>query len=85
MRNFADRLIEKIVEKSNPSCVGLDPRFEDLPMQLKMEKKKEFGEGFELVAASFEEFNKRIIDSVCDIVPAVKPQMAFYEKYGSAG
>ena len=30
-------------------------------------------------------YNKDIIDSICDIAPAVKPQMAFYEKYGSQG
>jgi len=30
-------------------------------------------------------YNKGIIDAVCDIVPAVKPQMAFYEQFGSEG
>jgi orotidine-5'-phosphate decarboxylase len=85
MNNFADRLIEKIKEKDSVVCVGLDPRFEDLPSQLKQENIKKFGEGKEAVAESFLEFNKKIIDSVCDIVPVVKPQMAFYEKYGSVG
>jgi orotidine-5'-phosphate decarboxylase len=31
------------------------------------------------------EFNKGIIDAVADIVPVVKPQIAFYEIYGAEG
>jgi len=30
-------------------------------------------------------FNKYIIDAVYDIVPAVKPQLAYYEMYGLEG
>jgi len=83
--NFADLLLGKIEEKQNPSCVGLDPIFEKIPQQIKEEAKGKFGPTFEGIAQSFLEFNKRIIDSVADVVPAVKPQMAFYEKYGSFG
>lgn len=37
------------------------------------------------VADMFVEFNKGIIDAVADIVPAVKPQIAMYEKFGTEG
>lgn len=30
-------------------------------------------------------FNKGIIDAICDVVPAVKPQCAFYERFGWQG
>ena len=40
---------------------------------------------FEAVADVIFAFNRDIINTTCDLVPAVKPQMAFYEKYGSYG
>ena len=36
-------------------------------------------------ACGYLEFNKAIIDAVCDIVPAVKPQCAYYEVLGWQG
>lgn len=85
MRNFADRLMDAIDAKHNPSCVGLDPRFDSIPERIKEECRREHGETFEGVGACILEFNKAIMDAVKDIIPAVKPQMAFYECYGSAG
>jgi len=85
MENFADRLLNAIDEKQNPSVVGLDPRIADIPSHIKEENVKKFGNTVEAVSASFLEFNKLIIDAVADIVPAVKPQMAFYEKYLTPG
>lgn len=46
---------------------------------------KKYGSNFEAAGACFFEFNRIIIDSVHDIVPAVKPQSAFYEQYGQFG
>lgn len=85
MKTFADRLLDKIDEKQNPSVVGLDPRFENIPEFIRNEKKEKYGATFKGIAASILEFNKRIIDAIKDTVPAVKPQMAFYEKYGHFG
>jgi orotidine-5'-phosphate decarboxylase len=85
MNNFADRLLEAIELKQNPSVVGLDPRLEQIPQFIKDDMINKFGKTFEAAAQSFIVFNKRIIDAVKDIVPAVKPQMAFYEKYLSPG
>lgn len=77
--NITDILVKKIAEKNNPTVVGLDPRAEYIPDELKR------GDGPDGAAAAIFEFNKNIIDAVKDIVPAVKIQSAFYEMYSSAG
>lgn len=75
-----DKLIGKIIEMQNPTCVGLDTDFSYLP-----EDMREDISTFEGVAERIIEFNMNIIDKVCDIVPAVKVQIAYYEKYGYEG
>lgn len=85
MKNFADRLLEAIEKMENPSCIGLDPRIEDIPDFIQKENERKYNETKEAVARSFFDFNKMIIDATFDIVPAYKPQIAFYEKYGSEG
>jgi orotidine-5'-phosphate decarboxylase len=82
---FADRLIEKIRGFDNPSVAGLDPRLEYIPGHLKERAFGEYGRGFEGAAAAILSFNKGLIDALCDIVPAVKPQLAYYEMYGPEG
>ncbi|MEF8874625.1 MAG: orotidine-5'-phosphate decarboxylase [Candidatus Thermoplasmatota archaeon] len=83
--NLADRLLNAVDEKKNPSVVGLDPRLWRIPTHLKEEAKEMSGNPFEAAGEAIFEFNKGIIDAVHDIVPAVKPQVAFYEKYGVEG
>lgn len=80
-----DRLIKKITEMGNPTVVGLDPKLDYVPEYIKESCFAEYGMNFEGAAASLLEFNKQIIDAVCDIVPAVKPQSAYYEMYGWQG
>lgn len=80
-----DRLIDAIRRKENPSVVGLDPTLEMLPAFLKEKYFSEYGRTAEAVGAAFTEFNRSIIDQIFDIVPAVKPQIAMYEKFGLAG
>ena len=80
-----DRLIEKIVEYQNPTVAGLDPKLEYVPGFIKDECFKKYGKTLEGAAASLFEFNKALIDALYDIVPAVKPQAAYYEMYGWQG
>lgn len=86
MKNFADKLMGAIRKKGTPICVGLDPRLNKIPDFI---KRKVLDGGdlspTEAAAAAILEFNKGIIDAVYDLVPVVKPQIAFYEIYGSAG
>ncbi len=83
--HFADRLIEAVKKKGNPICVGLDPRLEQIPSQIKEKALKSGGSPTKAAAEAVLEFNKGIIDVVADLVPVVKPQIAFYEIFGHDG
>ncbi len=80
-----DRLIKKIIELEAPIVVGLDPRLEQIPAALIEAAKAAHDDPIEAAAAAYYTFGAGIIDAVCDLVPAVKPQIAFYEKLGVAG
>ncbi len=80
-----DRLLEKIVEKQNPTVAGLDPKLSYIPKYLKAESYGKYGKTPEGAADALLSFNKGLIDALCDIVPAVKPQAAYYEMYGWQG
>lgn len=81
MKNAIDRLIDKIKEMNNPTVIGLDPRYDMLPNSIK----SKYGTDLKSVSEAILEYNYKLIDSVCDIVPAVKPQIAFYEMFGIDG
>ncbi len=83
--HFADDLTLKIEQTKNPSVVGLDPRINQLPSFIINKNKEQFKENVKSLTASILEFNMGIIDAIKDIVPAVKPQIAFYEIYGPEG
>lgn len=80
-----DRMIENIVKMQNPTVAGLDPKLAFVPNYIKEECFKKYGKTLEGAAAALFEFNKGLIDELCDIVPAVKPQAAYYEMYGWQG
>lgn len=82
---FADRLFNAIKEKGTPICVGLDPRLAQIPNSIKERAIEKKGRSQEAAAEAILEFNKGIIDAVADLVPAVKPQFAFYLQYGFSG
>lgn len=80
-----DRLMESIAQKQNPTVAGLDPKLEYVPESIRNRAFAQYGRTFEGAAAAILEFNKKIIDALADIVPAVKPQCAYYEMYGWQG
>jgi len=80
-----DKLIERIKELGNPTVVGLDPRMDYLPEDIVKDAQDRYGRTTIAVRYALLAYNKGIIDAVCDIVPAVKPQMAFYEQFGAEG
>ena len=80
-----DKLIKKIIEKQNPTVAGLDPKLDYVPEYIKAECFAKYGNTLEGAAAALFEFNKALIDALYDIVPAVKPQAAYYEMYGWQG
>jgi orotidine-5'-phosphate decarboxylase len=79
--NFADRLLAAIDEKGTPALVGIDPRYESLPRALRPDDSPSRLEA----ARALAEFGSRIIDVVAPLVPAVKPNLAFYEAFGFEG
>ncbi len=83
--HFADRLNAAIQKKKSAVCVGLDPRLEQIPTFIKKRAQAEHKNALTAAAEAILEFNKGIIDAVADLVPVVKPQIAFYEQYGHEG
>lgn len=84
MKTFTDWSIEKIIEKKSVLCVGLDPQLERMPPHLIDEMRRKYGGEDRAYEELLVAFNTAIIDAVADTVPWVKPQLAFYEEYGSA-
>ncbi len=67
------QLFEKILEKRSFLCVGLDTDLKLIPQAL-------MGEEYPIFA-----FNKAIVDATVPYTVAYKPNLAFYEAYGSKG
>ena len=75
--HFADRLTDAIKQKQTPLVVGIDPRANQLPVDLLDDNTG--------MAERFAKFGMAVVDAVADLVPAVKPQAAFFEQLGPAG
>lgn len=80
-----DRLIAGIRDKQNPTVAGLDPKLEYIPAYIREAAFSQHGATLEGAADALLTFNKALIDALYDIVPAVKPQAAYYELYGWQG
>lgn len=80
-----DRLIKKIIEMKNPSVAGLDPRLEYVPEYITKASFEKYGVTLKAAAEAILIFNKALIDELYDVVPAIKPQAAYYEMYGWEG
>jgi orotidine-5'-phosphate decarboxylase len=79
------KLVDRIVDTGAPIVVGLDPKLSFIPDRIKDKAFSEKGVSLEGAAEAFWQYNKEIIDSIYDIVPAVKPQIAMYEELGIPG
>jgi len=79
--NFADRLAQAVERKRSQLVVGLDPRLDVLPMELRGESVL----GRAAAASAVARFCRGIVDAVGPYVVAVKPQSAFFEALGSDG
>src|ERR1043165_2907273 len=79
---FADRLVHACRKKGNSVCVGIDPRWESLPAEI---RRRHGGSTLDTVAAALEEFSLRVLELVAPQIAIVKPQSAFFEACGPAG
>ncbi|MFO1021053.1 MAG: orotidine-5'-phosphate decarboxylase [Planctomycetales bacterium] len=84
MSSYIARLHQAVRHKKNGVVVGLDPRYADLPGEFHQKFGEKPGDLLQQ-ACAFEEFCRRIIDVVAPLVPAVKPQAAFFEELGPPG
>ncbi len=75
--NFADRLLDAIDIKGSPVCVGLDPVFSRLPDAIRQDSKSELD--------AIDRFCRGVLETIAPIVPAVKPQIAYFEVYRGKG
>jgi len=82
IKHFADRVTASSRAKRNGLCVGLDPRWDLLPGDVRC---RHTDGTLSAMAGGFEEFCLRVIDIVAPLVPIVKPQSAFFEACGPAG
>ena len=80
-----DILQDKIKEKKNPTVAGLDARVEYIPPHILKKYTSQYGETLQAAALAVEEFDCSLIDALCDVVPAVKPQSAYFEMLGWRG
>ncbi len=80
-----NRLVSEIKKKNAPIVVGLDPTLKLIPDFIKEKHFKEKGNTLDAVADAIMEYNTGLVDAVCDLVPAVKPQIAMYEQFGIPG
>ena len=80
-----DVLQKKIIEKRNPTVAGLDPKPEQIPPHILKMACDQYGETLAGAAEAVWQFNRGLIDALSDVVPAVKPQSAYYERLGWRG
>lgn len=81
MPHFTDQLAAAVRRTGNAVCVGLDPRWEQLPWPITTGREAE-PNGH---AEAYLDFCCGVIDVVAPLVPVVKPQMAFFEELGPSG
>ena len=80
-----EKLVNRIKKLNAPIVVGLDPTLNFVPKFLLDKAINEKGETLEAAADAIFAFNKEIVDTVYDLIPAVKPQIAMYEQFGIPG
>lgn len=91
--HFGDRLVQAIREKEAPACVGLDPLIERLPADVLSESgilpgsdaKQPSSADLGAAADALLTFGRGIIRAVAPIVPVVKINIAFFERYYAEG
>ena len=80
-----NKLISNIRKTNAPIVVGLDPMLNYIPEHIQKKAFAEFGETLEGAAEAIWQYNKGIVDTTYDLIPAVKPQIAMYEQFGIPG
>jgi orotidine-5'-phosphate decarboxylase len=85
MNDFSSRLNSRIQTLKTPALVGIDPRWDLLPASIRAAAESRSSNRCERDAWAFEAYGKQLIDIVAPLVPAIKPQIAFFEQLGVPG
>lgn len=80
-----NKLIDRIQKTHAPVVAGLDPMLSYVPEHVQKRAYAEYGETLRGAAEAIWQFNREIVDHICDLIPAVKPQIAMYEQFGVEG
>ena len=84
--SFDERLQRAVERTGTLACIGLDPHLEKFPPELKKTFEGRSGtERREAAAKAVVAFNDEVLRRCEGKVPAVKPQLAFYEELGAPG
>ena len=86
MGNITDKLIKAIHEKQNPTVLGLDTQISHLPEEFA--SKIDYADKANItksICDAIFEYNKLLVNTLCDIIPSVKIQIAYYELLGADG
>ncbi|MBN2711312.1 MAG: orotidine 5'-phosphate decarboxylase, partial [Planctomycetes bacterium] len=81
MKPFGDRLADAVKYKKSVAVIGIDPNLEKLPPTLR--ELADSGPQGQSQALTL--FGLGIIEAVQELVPAVKPNIAFFEQFGING
>lgn len=84
-RNFADRLLQAISEKKTPAVVALDPVYEHLPEELREDPAWNDADDAEAALGAILEFCRRVIRVTAPLIPAIKINSAYFERYFGEG
>lgn len=85
MQSYSSRLADRVRSTGTAALVGIDPRFQLLPGPIVEAARRRCADEAAVRIAATEEFCCRLIDVVSPLVPAVKPQVAFFEQLGPEG
>ena len=86
MKDYISRLHAAVRDKRTAALVGIDPRWDQLPAPvIAAARQRHPDDGLLTRAAAYEDFSCRLIDVVAPLVPAIKPQAAFFEELGPPG
>ena len=83
--NFADRLLDAIKAKGSATCVGIDPVYSKLPAEISENKELNDATDSEVALDAVLEYSRRVVKIVSPLVPAVKINIAFFERYYADG
>lgn len=85
MSTYIERLDAGVRRTQTAALVGLDPRWDQLPESIQTAARAAGGDAFTIRARAYEHFCRQVLEVVAPLVPAVKPQSAFFEECGPAG